>query len=182
MNEELDDRLLDGIRHGEISSFEGLYNKYYAYLCLVSSRIVKEPLDAEEITSDVFLRLWSMRERIGEVFSIKAYLIRSVKNSSLNHIRNRAKSCTIVDKKFDELFVWSDDYPLGNLFGKEAEEMVKRGVDQLPESCRTIFLLSREDDKKYEEIADKLGISVNTVKTQMKIALEKLRHSLKEYL
>jgi len=60
--------------------------------------------------------------------------------------------------------------------------ILKSGIDSLPESCRQIFLLSRNEDLKYSDIADKLGISINTVKTQMKIALARLREILKDYL
>jgi RNA polymerase sigma-70 factor (ECF subfamily) len=60
--------------------------------------------------------------------------------------------------------------------------ILDQGINKLPDACRQIFILSRNEDMKYSDIADKLGISVNTVKTQMKIALARLRETLKDYL
>jgi len=60
--------------------------------------------------------------------------------------------------------------------------ILDQGISTLPDACREIFKLSRNEDMKYSEIAEKLGISVNTVKTQMKIALARLRETLKDYL
>jgi RNA polymerase sigma-70 factor (ECF subfamily) len=61
-------------------------------------------------------------------------------------------------------------------------EILKDGIGNLPDACREIFLLSRNEDMKYCAIAEKLGISINTVKTQMKIALARLRETVKDYL
>jgi len=81
-----------------------------------------------------------------------------------------------------KLLAWDSDYPLGQLYEKEIMSILQKGITELPEACREIFILSRTDNMKYSEIADKLGISVNTVKTQMKIALAYLRENLKDYL
>jgi RNA polymerase sigma-70 factor (ECF subfamily) len=80
------------------------------------------------------------------------------------------------------LLAWDSDYPLGQLYEKDVLEILDQGINKLPDSCREIFLLSRNDDLKYADIAEKQGISVNTVKTQMKIALSRLRDNLKDYL
>jgi RNA polymerase sigma-70 factor (ECF subfamily) len=81
-----------------------------------------------------------------------------------------------------KLLAWDSDYPLGRLFEKEIMNILDHGINNLPDACRQIFILSRNENMKYNEIADKLGISVNTVKTQMKIALVRLRETLKDYL
>ena len=60
--------------------------------------------------------------------------------------------------------------------------ILDQGINSLPDACREIFILSRNEDLKYDNIAGKLGISVNTVKSQMKIALTRLRENLKDYL
>jgi RNA polymerase sigma-70 factor (ECF subfamily) len=71
---------------------------------------------------------------------------------------------------------------LGHLYEKEVLDILDQGIGKLPDGCREIFMLSRIEEMKYQDIANKLGISVNTVKTQMKIALSRLRETLKDFL
>lgn len=178
-------QLINNIRQGDVAAFEILYKEYYVYLCLISEHIVKDPSDAEEIVSDVFLRFWNIREKTEITTSIKAYLIKAVYNASLNHLESFRLKNRLTDrfKNSDyELLVWDNNYTLGQLFEREILEILEKGVSDLPDACRQIFLLSRNENMKYSDIAGKLEISVNTVKTQMKIALARLRVSLKDYL
>lgn len=178
-------QLINNIRHGDVASFEILYKEYYVYLCLISEHIVRNPSDAEEIVSDVFVRFWNKREKIEITTSIKAYLVRSVYNASLNHLESFRLKNSLTDRFSNsdyELLVWDNNYTLGQLFESEILEILEKGISDLPDACRQIFLLSRNENMKYSDIAGKLDISVNTVKTQMKIALARLRESLKDYL
>jgi RNA polymerase sigma-70 factor (ECF subfamily) len=178
-------QLVEDLQHGDLFAFEKLYEKYYTFLCLIAGHIVKNPNDAEEIVSDVFVKLWNLREKPEIKTSIKAYLIRAVRNTSLNYLeRNKIsnKLSESINTADLQLLAWDSDYPLGQLYEKEVLEILDQGINKLPENCREIFLLSRNEDLKYSDIAEKQGISVNTVKTQMKIALSRLRDSLKDYL
>jgi RNA polymerase sigma-70 factor (ECF subfamily) len=180
----LNEELIIGIRKGDLIAFEKLYLQYYAYLCLIAEHIVKNRCDAEEVVSDVFVKLWNIKEKI-EIISVKAYLVRAVHNTSLNYlerssIKNRSTE-TINDSEI-KLLAWDSDYPLGHLYEKEVLDILDQGIGKLPDGCREIFMLSRIEEMKYQDIASKLGISVNTVKTQMKIALSRLRETLKDYL
>lgn len=177
----LNQTIINGIRKGDICSFEKLYEQYYSYLCTTAEHIVRNSSDAEEIVSDVFIKLWNIREKLEITTSIKAYLIRAVRNTALNHLESSKLSDSISISDL-QLLALDSDYPLGRLYEKEILETLNQGIKTLPESCREIFLLSRNEDLKYSDIAEKLGISVNTVKTQMKIALSRLRETLKAYL
>jgi len=179
-----DQILIEGIRAGELEAFEELYRQYYTYLCLIAEHITRNTSDAEEAVSDVFVRLWKNRS-VAVIDSIKGYLITAVRNTSLNYIEknNLARRLTDPINSGDfNLLIWDSDYPLGQLYREEVHHLLEKGIGELPESCREIFLLSRRDELKYNEIAGKLGISVNTVKTQLKIALSHLRDNLKDYL
>jgi RNA polymerase sigma-70 factor (family 1) len=178
-------QLNNGIRQGDIAVFEELYRQYYLYLCLIAEHIVRNHSDAEEIVSDVFVKLWTIREKIEIATSIKAYLIKAVHNTSINYLeklRLENKLTDSLSKSDYELLAWDSDYPLGQLYEKEIMEILDRGINSLPASCRQIFILSRDRGMKYCDIASKLGISVNTVKTQLKIALSRLRDILQDYL
>lgn len=177
--------LINGLKQGNISAFEELHKRYYVFLCLVSEHIVRNPSDAEEIVSDVFVKLWNMREQIEITFSIKSYLFKAVHNTSLNHLEQNKHRDKLTDSLNDadqKLLLWDSDYPIGRLYQSEILEILDQGIEKLPDACREIFLLNRDREMKYSDIAIKLGISVNTVKTQMKIALARLRKTLKDYL
>jgi RNA polymerase sigma-70 factor (ECF subfamily) len=179
-----DQKLVSGVRNGDLWAYEELYKKYYAYLCLVAGHIIRSQSDAEEIVSDVFVRLWNLRERTEITSSVKAYLIRAVHNASLNYIEQNAlrlKSTERLSSSDLKVLAWDSDYPLGHLFEKELQDILANCINELPESCREIFLLSRDKDMKYNEISSKLCISVNTVKSQLKIALSRLRVAVRNY-
>jgi RNA polymerase sigma-70 factor (ECF subfamily) len=178
-------QLINGIKNGDVVAFEELYREYYIFLCLIAEHIVRNPSDAEEIVSDVFVKLWNISEKIENITSIKAYLVKAVYNTSINLLERSKLRNKLTDSLTNsdyELLAWESDYPLGQLYEKEIINILDHGINNLPEGCRQIFLLSRNEDMKYNEIADKLGISVNTVKAQMKIALARLRETLKDYL
>ena len=178
-------QLITGIKNGDVVAFEELYKQYYIFLCLIAEHIVRNPSDAEEIVSDVFVKLWNIREKIEITTSIKAYLVKAVHNTSINFLAQSNMTNKLTDSLTNsdyKLLAWDSDYPLGQLFEKEIMNILDHGINNLPDACRQIFILSRNENMKYNEIADKLGISVNTVKTQMKIALVRLRETLKDYL
>lgn len=174
----------NGIRIGNLNTFEELFNNYYNYLCFVAFGFVKEKYIAEEIVSDVFFTLWKKRDTIQINTSISAYLIRSVKNRCINY-RQQCKSeqrfNQAITEKMNQYSSY-DEYPIRGLLINELSALIFKSIDNLPEQCRQTFLLSRDKNMKYEEIAQQLNISINTVKTQMKIALSKLRVSLKDYM
>ena len=179
-----DQQLITCIREGDLDAFEELHKRYYVFLCLIAEHIVRNHNDAEEIVSDVFVRLWTIREKTGIISSLKGYLIKAVHNTSLNYIEQNKRRFYLTDRLNDSdrrLLAWDSDYPLGRLYEDEIIKILREGLDKLPDGCREIFLLSRKNDMKYNDIADKLGISVNTVKTQMKIALSRLHEDLKDY-
>jgi len=178
-------KLIDGIKHGDLAAFEELYRQYYTFLCLIAQHIIRNSSEAEEIVTDVFVKLWTIREKIDITTSLKAYLIKAVRNTSLNYIKRSGLNNKMTDSLNNinyEILAWESDYPLGQLYKQEIMDILNRSVSELPDSCREIFLLSRDKDLKYFEIACRLGISVNTVKAQMKIALARLRKCLRDYL
>jgi RNA polymerase sigma-70 factor (ECF subfamily) len=183
--EDTNKQLTIGIQQNDLAAFEELHKRYYIFLCLVAEHIVKNPYDAEEIVSDVFVRLWNIREKLNINTSLKAYLVKAVYNTSLNYLEQNKvynKLSDSFDNSDPKLFAWDSDYPLGQLYEKEILNILDDGITKLPDACKEIFILSRNKEMKYSDIAGKLGISVNTVKTQMKIALARLRYTLKDYL
>ena len=171
----------------DLDTFEKLYLDYYSILCLVAQSILHNKELSEEIVGDTFCHLWENRRQIDIKKSTKFYLVKSVKNRCINYLEHlKAENKLLQNLKNDPSIhyhiPWSDNYPLGNLLDKELTALIEESISALPDQCRNIFLLSRNEELKYEEIASRLNISVNTVKTQMKIALTKLKEKLKDYL
>jgi RNA polymerase sigma-70 factor (ECF subfamily) len=114
-------------------------------------------------------------------------LYKSIYNQCLKYIRHKKVEQKYIEDQYylndkEILEGASTDYPSVNLAIRELEDKITSVINSLPEQCRKIFCLNRYENKTYVEIADSLHISVNTVKTQMARALQKLRKELAEYL
>ena len=164
-------------------SFEKLFKEYYSMLCIIAYDYVRDKTLAEEMVEDTFLHVWEKRESIVVTPAIKYFLIKSTQNTCLQYLRKRRYNIQSIDNISTEKFItWSSDYPLGQLFEKEILEILNHTVDYFLEQIRKVFILSRYKDMSYSQIADMLNVSENTVKTQIKIALSRLRAALKDYL
>ena len=185
MNEE---NILHNLKLADESAFEFIFKKYFPGLCQYARGILKSHVIAEEIVEELFLSLWENAESINISTSLRSYLYKSVYNRCLKYIRH-----VKVENKYlgkvpyilcdEELYSSvSYEYPLENIIAKELDNEINKAIENLPDQCREIFLLHRHNDLTYPEIAKKLKISINTVKTQMARALKKMRDALKSYL
>jgi RNA polymerase sigma-70 factor (ECF subfamily) len=153
------------------------YKGMYSYACIM----LKNEADAEEITQNIFIKLWEKRNALVIETSLKAYLYRMVHNDCLNWLKHRS-----VVHAFQKEKVYSmknDNNNAGDkLAAAQLNEQLGIALRELPEQCRTIFQLSRFEDLKYREIAGQLGISEKTVENQMGKALKLLRMKLVDFL
>lgn len=167
------------LNNGDIKAFEQLYTTFYVYLCAVATKYVYNAEAAREIVNDVFLRVWNNHAALAH--PINAYLLRSIRNSCLNYLRDRRMAevpLTDVQEKLlhiQESQVDNDPQPLAYLENKEFEERIYKAVDQLPEKCRDIFVQYLYQNRSYEEIAVRNQISSSTVRVQIKLGLAKLK-------
>jgi len=186
MKQFSEQELLKNIKDGTEDVYEFVFISFYNELCNYSLRLVKDKMTAEEIVQDVFVRLWENRERLSINSSLKAYLYRAVHNLCINYLDHQSvklKYATTSLKNYSDLVSpVSSDYPIANLLARELDDKINQSLSELPDQCREIFLLIHDDDLSYKEAAAKLGISVNTVKTQLHRAIFRLRESLKDYL
>ena len=130
---------------------------------------------AEEITDDVFVKLWANRHHITEIENLTVYLYVAVKNRSLNALSQKAKE--LIAAPFDYLDTTLDEFaadPYDIMITSEMMTSMQHAIDDLPPRCKIIFKLIREDGLKYKDVADILTISVSTIDTQMAIAVKKI--------
>ncbi len=160
--------------------FEQIFNEYFSQLINFSKFYVKDTDSAKEIVQNVFINLWQKKESIDSNKSIKSYLFTSVKNRSLNYIRDNKKyKSEYLDIEIEKHNTF---FEVDILTSNELQEKISKSINSLPEKCRIVFEMSRFEELKYQEIADKLQISIKTVENQMSKALKVLRADLKEYL
>ncbi len=187
---ELEELLIKKLRKGDERAFRLLYDRHYVLLCRFANQLLNNAALAEEVVDDVIFYLWEHRQEVEIRYSIRAYLMRAVRNRCLNELQLQSHREELHISSFlspesmdflDSLFV-DNKQPLGMLLEQELEEELKRSIDELPLECRKVFYKSRFEQKKYEEIATELGISVNTVKYHIKNALAFLQRRLGSYL
>lgn len=163
------------------SAFEQVFKTHFKSLHAYAFTLLRDQDEAEEIVQQVFYKLWERAENLHFTGSVAAYLYKAVHNESLNYLKH------LKVKAGHQLHVaYSMKNPQNNMDGKmmskELERQFNTALNELPEQCRTIFQMSRFEDMKYREIADKLDISVKTVENHMGKALKFLRGKLVDFL
>ncbi len=175
-----DQELLELLGKDADKAIEVLFRQYYAFVCKAVYQVVTDAQVAEDLGQEVFFELWRRKDELTINTSLKAYLRRAAVNKTLNYLR---------DKKIK----WDDEQELPriedaapstpqNLEAEELQQFIDEAIDQLPEKCRMVFMLSRQDELSYQEIADHLNISIKTVENQISKALKHMRAVLKPYL
>ena len=163
------------------TSFEKLFKAHFKALHAYAITMLKDEDVAEEIVQSMFLRLWEKRERLTFQTSVKAYLYRCVDNDSLNYLKHLKVKASYEDHS---VYVMKSQTNQNgkSIELKELEAQLRQALNELPEQCRTIFQLSRFEELKYREIAERLGLSIKTVEKQMGKALKLLRLRLIDFL
>lgn len=153
-----------------------MFRKYYSTLYQFTGRFVKDGHVAENIVQEVFVKLWTNRSELNISTNVKAYLYTAVKNHSLNYLKQDKRNISIDDAySFGE---FTDYTPEDKIVNDELNCAVHKAINALPPQCRKIYIMKKYDDLSYIEIGEMLGISINTVKTQMKRAMKSLTEQL----
>lgn len=160
-------------RHAN-AAFEQLFHRYYHLLCCRVYNLVHCEQSAEEVVSDVFIKIWKNRTRLSINTKLKYYLNTAVRNQAIDYLRkqNRERSFkTEIDRDYESNYA----SPHERVVGEELGEKVEAAIESLPPQGKYIFKLSRDKGMKYREIADMLNISIKTVETHMRRSLIHLR-------
>ncbi len=171
------------VQDGDYAAYRELFTRYYRALCTYSMRVVVVREVAEEVVSDVFVKLWKNREQIEVHTSFEAYMYRAVRNQSLDYLKLRMHR--VYERESLESIQWNIAYanhhtPVEEVVFNEFYERVEGHINDLPRQCQLIFRMSREEGLRYREIAERLKISIKTVETQMGRALKVLRERVPE--
>lgn len=178
--------IVEQLKEGKERAYKFLYDQHYQILCHVAAQYVHDDFLAETIVGDVIFHLWEIRESLEITTSIRSYLMTSVRNRCLDYLKSQSHRKEVPKPGLQDFpvlyYIKGGDYPLGRLLESELEQEIMKAIGRLPEECQRVFRLSRFEEKKYEEIARELNISVNTVKYHIKRALALLHEDLGKYL
>ncbi|WP_167017674.1 RNA polymerase sigma-70 factor [Chitinophaga sp. Cy-1792] len=158
---------------GEAVSFEEQFRLHYRLLCTAAYYVVNDAEAARDIVQDFFLYCWKKRDTIQLTHDFRSYALKAIRNASLNYIKQSDKMTLEETHVMERL--------LHKFPSTDVEEEERRNaalwaaISKMPEQRRRIFLMSTQEGKKYKEVAAALDISINTVKTQIKLSLQFLR-------
>ncbi|MBN4073152.1 RNA polymerase sigma-70 factor [Crocinitomix catalasitica] len=164
-----------------IDFIESNFREHHQRLANVAYNITRDKDAAKDVVQDVFLKIWQRKNSFEKDFFSSGYLYKSVVNTSLNFLEKNKKTVKI-QSSVSHRIASTEELPDSKIVGKELEKEVDLAIDNLPPKCKTIFVLSRFEGLKYNEIAQQLEISPKTVENQMSIALKKLHTQLRPYL
>ncbi len=179
MFESPDQRLVIRLKAGDGEAFEKLFMKYNQKLCNFCYNILHSRQDAEGIVQSTFLKIWETRHLINENLPFGGYIFKIAQNKVFNLLRKQINHRYYLEylQEYTEML---ENTTEKSILYNELENIIHHLINSLPERRREIFLLSRNEGLTYKEIADRLGISENTVDTQIRKALDYFRQSLRE--
>ena len=167
--------------------FEQLFRQYYPILCRIAHGYVREHTVVEEIVSDVFVKFWNNRSQIVIHSSLKDYLFKSTQNSCIDYLRanrKRLQRTSYIDEQEIVCATLADlgENPLDYIINNETEQRIMEAIEELPERYRQTFVLCRLEERRYDEVAQMMGITKNTGKSNLRDALVILKEKLKDLI
>lgn len=172
-----DSELFLRISEGDEKAFEQLFDSYLPRIQPVILQIVQSQAAARDLVQDVFLKLWLVRDKLPEIEQPKNYIFRIAYNLAFNYLKRR----TVEQKGLMNVMAAASGQENSleeTLDIKEVRRLVEAGIESLPSQTRLIYRLSRTNGYKAQEIADQLGISLQTVRN----TISRATHTVKEYL
>ena len=159
------------------TAFRDFYNMTYDRFFRIAYYYVKQEEWSQEIVLDVFLKLWKQRSNLLDVRNIEDYCFILVKNASLNYLEKESKHTYIHPDSLPE--PQEQNYsPEESLISEELFALYVKALDRLPERCREVFIRIREEKQSYTQVAEELGISMNTVDAQLQKAITRLKEMI----
>lgn len=178
VDNNINHELLIRLKNGDMLAFDQVYERYSHKLFSFVAKILKNEADAEEIVQEVFVKIWESREKLGDYKLLNSYIFTIAYNNSISLIRKRINNTKYIEHLKYSSLINSIPSGISELEFCELSEQVEKLINNLPERQKQVFLLHRETGLTYPEIAERLGISKNTVENHIAKALKYLRQNL----
>lgn len=158
----------------DTQAYKQLFLLFYPSLVTFAISIVRSKELAEEIVSDVFIKIWQKRQQLDKVENLSFYLFTAVKNRCINQLNDSKTKVeiTINDATIEFRSLYHD--PEQKMISAEMIKQIQGAIQELPPRCRLIFKLIKEEGLKYKEVAELLQLSIKTVENQMSLAFKKI--------
>jgi RNA polymerase sigma-70 factor (family 1) len=156
--------------------FKLIFDEYYDYIRNYLYYLGSDIEIAEDLAQDVFMKLWENKDKVNDI-TVKPLLFKIAKNLYINSYKRKNLDIKFINTKTDAI---ENESPQYILEFKEFDQRLQQAISNLPDQCRTFFLLNRIDDLKYQEIAKNFGISVKAVEKQISKALKLLRDQFEQ--
>lgn len=178
IKEEKQRKAILRLTRGNKKGFDWIYEQYSVFLYSFVFGFLKSKEESEEVVQEVFIKLWQSRKQLNPDKSLKSFIFTLAKNMVLNKLKRKK----IEEKHRDN--IKNNSFKVANNIEesvnfKELTSIYNKAINNLPVKRRKIFLLNREEEMSYQEIATLLDISVNTVKDQITKALKEIRRHVK---
>jgi len=155
-------------------AYKKLFFHFFLPLKSFSFSLIKSKETAEEIVSDIFLDIWIKRKELCAIEDLKMYLYTAVRNNSLRKLQQNKKATFFSLDEVQVEFASPDENAESILLTQELSHKIDLAIDKLPQRCKLIFKLAKEDKLKYKEIAALLHVSIKTIDSQVATALKKI--------
>ena len=176
--DSITDELLTRLKNGDMLAFDRVYELFSHKLFSFVFKILKNEAEADDIVQEVFVKIWESRHKLVDYKSLSSYIFTIAYNHSIDLIRKRINNTKYLEHLKNSASICVSPTTVTQIEFGELSKQVERLIANLPERQKQVYLLHREDGLNYPEIAEKLGISKNTVENHMAKALKYLRQNM----
>jgi RNA polymerase sigma-70 factor (ECF subfamily) len=175
----ISENTLNALQEGNHKAFEEIFIIYFNKIKIFISAYIKSDSDAEDLTEELFINLWTNRESIDISKSFNSYLHTMARNAALNFLRHKLVQDTYHNNfsQPDAGFSSEDD-----LIARETALLIEMTVERMPEQRKKIYRLSRNEGLKNEEIAERLNTTKRNVESQLSLALKDIHKVISAFL
>lgn len=166
------------IASGNQETFKQLMEQFADELFFFAKGFLRNKEVAEEIVSDVFVKIWKNRTELNKIKNLKSYLFICVKNGCLSHLRKTKNEKIVFIDEFNDFQFIPVEGPETDLINKEALNQIYRAIEKLPPKCKIAFTLAKINGLRHKEIAEVMGVSEKTVNNHIVSAIKKITSSL----
>lgn len=169
-----DTDLFHRIARGDERAFEELFRRWDRRIYPFVLKMIRTPTLAEELTQEIFIKIWQHREKLNAVSNPEAYIFTIATRHTLDQIKRQLNESRMLEK-FSALRSLSHNDTEETLLLRDRTALVQQAVDQLPPQQKAVYLLSRQEGLDYDAIGRQLNISPNTVRNHLVKALQSIR-------
>ena len=168
--------IIEKLNQRDSSALKDFFVEFYPSICLFSKKIIPETDIIEDIAQEAFLVFWRSQKQFENIDALKGFLYVTAKNKCLNHLKIKGLRAEILKNGFDK-----EEHIYELILEEETYRIISKAIEKLPPQGRRIIELSMKEYKN-PEIAEELGVSVNTIKTLKRNAYKVLRENLKDHV